>query len=312
MTEKAAFAYMRIKACPLCSGEGDSVGALCRGHYRFGTILVQYPESGIVPLKRCRKCGLVYKEWLPDCTDLLRLFGKWTPRTWRSKFSLATVEANLVRQFRPSKGRIDILDIGGSDGSALGPLADEPGRKSVLDVFEYHGVREMLSGELILGFVEDELTWSSKPYDVVLAFDLMEHLYNPTKAIDNIAQFTAKDGVFIVQTADASMALSESQNRLDEWWYLNLFEHHIAWPYDTLACEMKKRGFVPVHIEHGCHKQWHYAGFLKKQVVLLLKRYQEVRLARRLAEMFLSVDPRLLSDPGKADHMTVVFRKEQA
>jgi hypothetical protein len=72
---------------------------------------------------------------------------------------------------------------------------------------------------------------------------------------------------------------------------------------------MKTRGFVPVHTEYGCHKQWKHATFLKKQIVLLLKYFQESRLARKLAESFLSIDPRQLSDHRKADHMTVVFRK---
>lgn len=310
MAEEVTLPYMRIKACPLCSGEGESVGELGHGHYLFGKIHVPYPESGSVPLKRCRKCGLVYKEWLPERAALIRLFKKWNPRAWRSKFSPNSVEASIAMRFRPRGDLIDILDIGGSDGSALVPLANEPGRKSVLDIIEYPGVLDVISGELIIGFVEDDLKWSSSPYDVVLAFDLMEHLYNPAKAIDNIVQLTAKNGVFIVQTADASKALSEKQNRLDEWWYLNLFEHHIAWSYTTLACEMKTRGFVPVHIEYGCHKRWNHVGFLKKQIVLLLKYFQEVRLARKLAEGFLSIDPRQLSDPRKADHMTVVFRKE--
>ena len=75
---------------------------------------------------------------------------------------------------------------------------------------------------------------------------------------------------------------------------------------------MKTRGFFPVHIEHGCHKQWNYAGFFKKQVVLLLKYSQETRFPRKLVESIFSVDPRQLSDPRKADHMTVVFRKGEA
>jgi SAM-dependent methyltransferase len=310
MAEEVTLPYMRIKACPLCSGEGESVGELDHGHYRVGKFIIHYPESGSIPLKRCRNCGLVYKEWLPARADLLCLFKKWSPRAWRSKSLPNSLEASLVRQFRPHRDLIDILDIGGSDGSALVPLANEPGRKSVLDIIEYPGVRAVISGELILGFVEDELTWSSSPYDVVLAFDLMEHLYNPAKAIDNIAHLTAKNGVFIVHTADASKALTEKQNRLDEWYYLNLFEHHIAWPYNTLVCEMKKRGFVPVHTAYSSHKQWNQTTFLKKQIVLLLKYFQGARLARKLTEGLLSIDPRQLSDYRKADHMTVVFRKD--
>jgi 2-polyprenyl-3-methyl-5-hydroxy-6-metoxy-1,4-benzoquinol methylase len=211
MAEEVTLPYMRIKVCPLCSEQGESVGELGHGHYRFGKFIVRYPESGSVPLKRCRKCGMVYKEWLPERADILRLFKKWSPRAWHSKSSPNSVEASIAMRFRPRWDIIDILDIGGSDGSALVPLANEPGRKSVLDIIEYPGVHKVISGELILGFVEDELTWSSSPYDVVLAFDLMEHLYNPAKAIDNIAHLTAKNGVFIVQTADAEKALSEKR-----------------------------------------------------------------------------------------------------
>jgi hypothetical protein len=307
MTKKRILSYMQVKTCPLCRGEGEPVGELSRGYYRFGEIIINYPDSGSIPLKRCLKCGLVFKEWLPDRSELLCLFREWSPRSWCSKSPFHTVEATLSMQFHPQKDQIDILDIGGSDGSALEPLADEPGRRSVLDIIEYSGVRKVISGELILGFVEDDLKWSSNPYDIVLAFDLMEHLYNPTKAIDNIVQFTVNNGVFIVQTADASKALSETQNKLDEWWYLNLCEHHIAWPYDTLAREMEKRGFLPIHIEYGTHKQWTYASILKKKLVILLKYFQETQLVRKLAESFLSIDPRQLSDPGKADHMTIVF-----
>jgi 2-polyprenyl-3-methyl-5-hydroxy-6-metoxy-1,4-benzoquinol methylase len=311
MAEEVTISYIQIKACPLCNGEGQSVGKLCRGHYRFGKILVRYPETGIIPLKLCQKCGLVYKEWLPNRMDLLGFFNKWNPPSWSSKSSSSTLEATLAMQFRPQLDLIDILDIGGSNGSALAPLANEPGRKSVLDIIEYPGVNKVISGELILGFAEDELKWSSIPYDVVLAFDLVEHLYNPMKALDNIAQLTAENGVFIVQTADVARVLSENQSTLDDWWYLNLFEHHIAWSYATLAGEMKTRGFVPVHVEYGSHKHWNHEGFMKKQIVVLLKYIQEVYFARKLVEGLLSIDPRQLSDPRKADHMTIVFRKER-
>lgn len=311
MAEEVTLPYMRVTACPLCNGDGESIGELNHGHYRVGEFIVHYPDSGSIPLKRCHKCGLVYKEWLPERADLLSLLKKWNPRAWCPKPSSNSLESDLARRFQPRCDIMDILDIGGSNGSSLIPLVNEPGRKSVLDIMEYPGVREVISGELILGFVEDKLTWSSSPYDVVLAFDLMEHLYNPAQAIDNITQLTAENGVFIVHTADASQALSEKKNGLDEWYYLNLFEHHIAWPYNTLVHEMKTRGFVAVYVEHGCHKRWNHTSFLKKQIVLLFKYFQYSRSVRQLAEVFLSIDPRQLSDPRKADHMTVVFRKER-
>ncbi len=308
MGKTVVVSYLQVKECPLCGWEGESVGELNRGYYRFGDRVIHYPGSRIIPLKRCQGCGLVFKEMVPDRSDLLRLLGKWTPRSWRS--NSASVETGFVRRFLPCEDGVDILDIGGSNGSALAPFGDEPGRRSVLEIVESAGIREMLSGEFILGFAEDNLTWSSVPYDVVLAFDLMEHLYDPKGAIDNIAQFVRKKGVFIVQTADAQIALLESQNRLDEWQYLNLIEHHIAWPYETLRTAMENKGFVPIFFEHGCHKQWHSAGFGKRKVVSFLKRFQKWHLMRKMSEVLFSVDPRQLSDPKKQDHMTVVFRRD--
>ena len=300
--------YLKNERCPLCGAQGVELGRLDRGAYRFGRLLVEYPPRGYVTLERCVSCGLVFKDQVPVLSELLGLFRERAPRVWNLKPGRYANEAALILEFAGPSDSLDVLDVGGGDGARFDALPNLHGRKSVLDPIDYSGRTARDVDEFMCGFAEDDVSWSENPYDVVCAFDLLEHLHNPRKALDNVARFLKDGGLFVVHTGDAS-CLPQRDVRISEWWYINLFEHHIAWTGDGLMNEMARRGFSRVFFGTVRHRGWAYAPFWKRQTAMLLKALQDVAVARLAIEKILSLDIRQLSDPRIADHITAVFRK---
>jgi SAM-dependent methyltransferase len=88
-------------------------------------------------------------------------------------------------------------------------------------------------------------------YDVVAAFDVLEHLYDPVAAFRNLRQFVRNDGLIIVETGDSD---GLSSRDLPYWSYLNLVEHHLAWNKRSLAHLAERAGLRVVRFERKRHK----------------------------------------------------------
>jgi hypothetical protein len=213
----------------------------------------------------------------------------------------------FVMQFVGERTSVDVLDIGSAEGDLLAAFHGIPGRRSGLDVVRNARCAQRVSGEYILQYVEDPLHWSGQPYDVVLAFDVMEHLYRPEPALANLAALTQRDGLVVIQTGNA--AYVQPPSRLRDWWYLNLFEHHMVWTPEALACAAKPWGFRLEHALVGRHKDAHHMPAWKRVGAATLRALARVPGADRVSVALTSYDPKLVGEPGAEDHFTVVLRR---
>jgi hypothetical protein len=108
------------------------------------------------------------------------------------------------------------------------------GRRSALDVARYPGLERSLSGEFIKGFLDSpSLAWSGQAYDVVTAFDVLEHLNRPFDAFANLRALVKPGGLVLIETGNADSAWP-ARYGLRRWWYARLIEHHVFWSRRSL------------------------------------------------------------------------------
>ena len=226
-------------------------------YYVFGTEKVAYPEQGI-SVAHCAACGLFYKSLLPTPAFLSQVFQRQAPVKWSDVHDFDG-EASLLQRLM-GRTRFDLLDVGAAGGGLLSACRKQhiAGRRSALDVMRYPGIERDLSGELIEGFLDDALpAWSGEPYDIVTLFDVIEHLYDPAAAFENLRVLLRRHGLVFVETGDA-MSFWPRRLGVAHWWYARLLEHHLFWSRGALARAAEMHGFRLVYwraVRHKSHRR---------------------------------------------------------
>lgn len=243
-----------VECCPACNAtEGTASAPIPDRHYVFGKEQVRLPDAGI-PVIECGTCGLAYKSIVPAPSFLARVFESQAAAKWTDAHDF-TDEVETLRRLK-GLNRFDLLDVGAAGGALLKACATggAGGRRSALDVMRYPGIEAYLAGELIEGFLDDaSLTWSQEPYDVVTLFDVLEHLYRPQIAFENLRALVKHDGLVFVETGNARDFWPRHFG-INHWWYVRLLEHHVFWSRRSLEMAAAVHGFELVFWQEGRHK----------------------------------------------------------
>ncbi|SRR5713226_8764818 len=295
--------YQEVKVCPLCNDTGRNVGALHRGTYRFGHQEILFPRNDLIELLQCRSCRLVFKNWIPTPSAIAELFIAEEGQVWRNRHFSYKDEIAVIRN---SVGRDpeSVLDVGAGSGDFLRALQPLIRRRSALDVTKNSACVPWVNDEYIESFIDSPVKWSGRTYELVTTLDLLEHIYRPKTAASVLSGFLAPNGVLIAQTGD-----SDSQSDLGRWWYLNLLEHHICWNRDSLQVFAEICQFNVENVLQAQHKGRRYMHVMKKLVVLGLHLMRWSAPFRRLSITVTGIDPVLVGNPYRKDHITIVFRK---
>lgn len=225
-------AFVEVKECPLCRGtETDVLGAIRLDSYiscgkRIEPI-VQHEGCDSTLIKRCRSCDLIFKSLVPKPADLASLYAAHGQDVWASSYDYGKEIALIHEVFGERK--IDVLDIGPGQGGFLRAAKHISSSVSALDFVEFGQCADAISGEFLQGLIDgDPTNWPSQRFDLVTLFDVLEHLYDPKKAFQNIYTLVAPGGYVLIETGDPESSLPRNHS-LSEWWYLSYMEHHCAW-----------------------------------------------------------------------------------
>lgn len=244
--------WLANRDCPACGCEkGVALGRLPITHYKFGHEYIRLPDNGI-SLIQCNNCSLIYKTTVPSQFYLSKIFTREAHHKWTDKYNFVS-EKKLIRNLVDKKS-FDLLDIGPYKGGLLKICSDLSGRRSCLDIIKYPYLDNLISDEFIHGLIDDlELKWSHNPYDVVALFDVLEHFYNPEQAFRNLRNLAKDYGYIVIETGNADSVWPRKFG-ISNWWYVNLFEHHVFWTEKSLRFMADKFGFEIVHMVRKTHK----------------------------------------------------------
>lgn len=300
--------WIRIDKCPICDSVTQSFRrVLLRSGYDFVGEDIPFPIEGVA-VARCADCGLVYKTIIPSPTFLAGVFTRHANELWNNPYDFAS-ELKVIESLFPGR-EFDLLDIGPSDGGLLKACAQMKGRRAGLDIVKYPGLEQWLRGEFIDGLIDNpSLAWSGRQYDVVTMFDVVEHLYQPLTTFKNLNLLVKKDGYAIIETGNIESYIPVKWGA-NQWWYTNLFEHHIFWTTEALEKVAIEYGFRLVFRKTKRHKQLSKQS-IKAQV------YDTMKFA------FYAINPSfyrwLMKKIGKSiiqpwnaiakDHMLIILQK---
>lgn len=252
--EEASPRWLEIERCPSCASERvQARDTLRTSRYFFGDEEIHFPASGIQVLT-CADCGLVYKNVLPDPQFLSQVFRRQAGKKWMESHDFSNEIAELKRVAGADLS--EVLDVGAGNGDLLKRCAAAGigGRLSALDVLPHPGLERQLAGEFIQGFLDAEhLQWSGTPYQAVTLFDVLEHLYSPERAFENLRDLVKPDGLALLETGNVQSTWPRRFG-IAPWWYVCLFEHHIFWSYRALEHIAKRHGFEIVWFQECRHK----------------------------------------------------------
>lgn len=243
-----------VERCPACGGhEVAERGLLPDSAYMFGEEKINFPAMG-VPLATCAECSLTYKGIVPEPAFIAEVFSRQAGKKWTDEYAYKS-EIRFLKKMVGSDC-FDLLDVGAANGALLKACreANVHGRRSGLDIIAYPGLQAQLSGELIEGFLDSpNLRWSGAPYQAVTLFDILEHLYEPQIAFQNLFTLVEKGGLVVLETGNVESYWPARFGRAC-WWYVRLFEHHIFWSRRALSKIANRYGFTIALWQQKQHK----------------------------------------------------------
>ncbi len=292
--------YQEIVACPLCGQAGTARSALRRPGYHFGRLEIPLPSGGVALLE-CGRCSMLFKSKVPTAEACDRVMSSGATDVWRPK----TGEHPALSMMRPYlEDARSFLDIGASNGDLLAQLGDRAERLSAMDVVQYAPCRNVIDGrgEYIIGQLEQGVTWSHQPYDVVTAFDVFEHFLEADKAVANVLAFVRSGGYLVIETGDWRTIPDPGS-----WYYTNLFEHQIFWTRKTFEYLTERFPFSVAQYSLVNHKGRRAMGPAKRMALSAIAQLAPNPLFRN-AMLMAGRDPGHFGGPGLVDHAFVVMK----
>jgi SAM-dependent methyltransferase len=258
---KSPVSYRKI-SCPNC--QSDHYTCFIQGTvldtYRFYAKLEGFDKLDYV---RCKSCGLIYSNPRLTYTDttLNDLFPEHVEKrrkehSNKEKELLAKKTAMVNKVAELLEGRCGkFLEIGCGPGYALA-AAKACGF-------------EVIGTELFQGFIEicqkkgfdvipgkiNVVSFPSESFDVVFLDDVLEHLDDPFKYMDEIVRVTKPGGIAFIHTWVIDEPTTVQAAFGKDWrsdMNLDLTAHTTIFPTQLLLDQLSRRGLIPIPEETSC------------------------------------------------------------
>ncbi len=280
--------HVRHDVCPVCcSPEIVQVGALdCRGRIRFSSCIIQL--SRIPELWRCVSCSSGFVQNAIDESKSRQLYSigaageRWSNRLFDQNKTRIVV-SRFKALLQPG---IRLLDVGANTGELL-DFAKQAGCLTV-------GLEYSDSSRLILrdrghtshaSFAE-----VGSGYDVITAFDLVEHLYDVPGFLQSCHERLVDGGYLVILTGD--IQAPSARLAAEHWWYTQ-YPEHIVFPSRTYL------GNLPMFRMQSLYRTYASVGY---------QRASSLGLAQLLRKRLQGACYNGLPSLG-ADHILAVLKK---
>ena len=259
----------------------------------------------------CRTCHLGFRSPQPLQADLAELYESGSESAWSEGGDLERRDWELAAEWVSRVEASSVLDVGCFDGGFLELL---PGtvRKAGVEINPAAARRAADRGVEIVARDLNDLAKFTEQFDLVCAFDVIEHVHDPSGFLATLANVVSPGGHVVFATGDleAPTARVMGSRHLYSW-----FLEHISFVSPRWVRRAAPRlGFDIVSIEHFSHSSEARFGFLvgmlKNGVYKMSPRLLDVVRAMARPSQEPSTVP--TSPPAwtsARDHMLVVLRR---
>ncbi|MEN9563418.1 MAG: hypothetical protein RIR73_1662 [Chloroflexota bacterium] len=261
MTNTASPASLETATCPIC---GPSAQAVLR--YNFD------PYNVVA----CSTCGLNYLSPRLTQEAILKLYkdeayynsnisGQGYDEYMEISDNWVKTFTRRLKQVAPYKSSGKALDIGCGPGYFLTAAQKLGFDVYGLDPSDYivAQAQKTWGDKVQLGLIESA-NYAPESFDLVVAFDTFEHIYEPKKFLSAIHKVLKPGGVLAITTPDPTSTLSKISGK--NWVSYKLPEHVFYWSPETIRKVLSDEYEV---LEVRTAGQYATLGFLFRRVFRL-------------------------------------------
>ena len=207
-------------------------------------------DNGVVhKYAKCRRCGFVYVNPLMSEKELAKFYEDdyYVFDELYDKLN----EENSVRDFEDIKktvgsGEKKILDIGCAKGFLLNAAKKSGWETYGIDISAPAAAiaRKKFGLDVFTGPIESA-PYKNEFFDVICAFDYLEHVRNPFKALDKMSKMLRRGGTLVIEVPNIKSIYYKMTRKY--WSVFNPFHIYHFTP-KTLSSMMRKAGLEPVKI----------------------------------------------------------------
>ena len=252
----------KLDSCPVCSSKNNQITKveLKSEHQILDKIVIKIKNPTKHYLQTCNNCNVSYKSHFPSIEVESFLTNIWKSNAssrYQSKISRKLKKiAKYIKSLSKSK-KIKILDIGIGEGSYLELLTKDDNIEIYLmdcDQSVLNRIASKIPSEKILADIGniDEVSHLHNKFDVITAFDLIEHIPS-SSFMNNINYMLKPGGTFLAETGNKENFFCEKFG-IQNWWYLNILEHKVFWNENALSQKLSSAGFTKINISKAIHK----------------------------------------------------------
>jgi SAM-dependent methyltransferase len=269
-------------------------------------------EVGLMPaeLAVCRTCHLGFRTPQPQLDDLGALYESGSESAWSIE-ELDRADWTMAAGWVDRLGATSVLDVGCFDGGFLGLLPDSI-KKAGVEINPAAARRAAGRGVEIVAKDLNDLADFTEKFDLVSAFDVIEHVHDPSGFLAVLANVVTPGGYVILATGDLEAPTARLMGSRHLYsWYLE----HISFVSPRWTRRAAPRlGFDIVSIEHFSHTSEVRLGFLtgmlKNGVYRISPRLMDkVRAAVRPSQEMSALPTPPPAWTSAKDHMLVVLRR---
>lgn len=212
--------------------------------------LVRRPDD--LPIHQCLDCGFAYLSQRPDSRALADYYDSGyfqDSQTYQDYFNYAQAIVDLnycprlhrLSPFLRNWSETRVLDIGCAAAGTLAVLKRKGANVTGIEISEDAcRVAEDQFGLKLINDSLENVRLPAKGYDVILMFDVLEHLQCPGAALDQIAGSLVEQGYLAITIPNFSRYFIEGLSWIGLQGY---WEHLNYFTCDVLCNNLKKRGF---------------------------------------------------------------------
>ena len=217
---------------------------------------VPYCPKGSASYFRCNSCETIFQFPLPTIQEMMNyanteyVNGMYKEYLKADELKYSTFEYRLekvLRIFRlvnnQGKSHLRILDVGCSNGRFL-DVALKNGHEAWGLEFSESAIAAAspsIQKRIIHGDANTIVDLEIGSFDVITAFDLIEHLFDPVDFLRGLRKVISKNGVIVFTTPDASSPLRSIMGK--NWSMLQPYQHTVLLSRKSVVHLLKSAGY---------------------------------------------------------------------
>lgn len=263
---------------------------------------------------RCADCRYLFVHPPIPERRLLDCYARAAHGHWATGSTVSTVrnyqrKRELLERHAPGRR---ILDFGCYDGGFLAYLGEGWDRSGIEPAAEAAQVAAERGVQVLGPTVESLATQTVAGFDVITAFDVVEHLNRPVETLAALSRLMNVGGVMMLETGNSDSWPWRSQQQ--RYPYCGLVEHVGFFNRSSVQEAARRAGLQMVWFEESVHAQTTIRQRVRGGVQNLV--YRGIRAARELgvplweraANVALGPFPRSVQ---RRDHLIAVLRKPE-